>query len=59
MNRIEKINQNYTPLNNWLRMMCVKQPRFLDGGCKTNYGYERECKECRFRNLFNLSGEWD
>lgn len=39
--------------------MCLKQLRYLDDGCKTNDGYEEDCKECRFRNLFNLSGVWN
>jgi len=59
MNKINKIIKNYTPLNNWMRMMCLKQPRVLTGGCVVNNKYTMDCMGCNFKNSFNLSGCWD
>ena len=59
MNHISRIIINHIPLNKWMHKMCVKQPRTSDGGCIVGDEYMDKCNECRFKNLYNLSGVWD
>lgn len=59
MNRIEMIIANYTHLNKWLRMLCLKQRRGLSDFCLTPDGIVLECKKCRFKNNFDYKGTWN
>lgn len=52
------INAIYTPLNKWLRMMCLKQKRGLPDYCLTPDGIIIDCENCRYQNNFYYKGTW-
>lgn len=58
--KIYKTYKKYLPLERWLRMMCLKQPRVLPYYCVTADGLEHDCSECRYHSILGgmILGIW-